>query len=160
MITSKEKKIGRPTSWSADTTISARGSFLPDASHVSSFLCTFSTTMIAASTIAPMAIAIPPSDMMFAVNPICFMGMKASTTAMGRSSAGTRVERKWRRNRRITRVTTISSSMRVCLRVCTESSMSPDRSYVVTTCTPSGRLRWTSFKRSFTPSMTLSAFSP
>src|SRR2546425_5836914 len=29
VITSKEKKIGRPTSWSADTTISARGSFWP-----------------------------------------------------------------------------------------------------------------------------------
>ena len=94
VMTSSEKKIGRPTSWSADTTTSARGSLCPDASHASSFLCTFSTTMIAASTIAPMAMAIPPRDMMLAVRPICFMGTKATTTAIGRSRAGTRVERK------------------------------------------------------------------
>jgi hypothetical protein len=50
--------------------------------------------MMAASTIAPMAMAIPPSDMMFAVKPICFIGMNASSTATGRSSAGISVERK------------------------------------------------------------------
>ena len=42
----------------------------PLRSHSSSFLCVCSTTTMAASTIAPMAMAIPPSDMMLAVMPI------------------------------------------------------------------------------------------
>ncbi len=37
--------------------------------HRSSLLCTFSIMTIAASTMAPMAIAIPPSDMMLAFTP-------------------------------------------------------------------------------------------
>ena len=125
VMTRSEKKIGRPTSWSAEMTISLRTT---PAAAVSNFLWTFSTTMIAASTIAPMAMAIPPSDMMFAVSPICFMGMKARTTATGRSSAGTRVERKWSRKRRITRVTTISSSISVRRSVSMLRRMRVDRS--------------------------------
>ena len=38
---------------------------------------------MAASTMAPIPIAIPPSDMMFAVTPIARNGMNMISTAMG-----------------------------------------------------------------------------
>ena len=38
---------------------------------------------MAASTIAPMAIAMPPSDMMFDVTPVPYIGMKDRMTAIG-----------------------------------------------------------------------------
>ncbi len=60
VMTRSEKKIGRPTSCSAAVTTSWRGVGRPAASQSSSRLCTFSITMIAASTMAPMAMAIPP----------------------------------------------------------------------------------------------------
>ncbi len=40
----------------------------PSASQRSNRLCAFSTMTIAASTIAPMAMAMPPSDMMLEVS--------------------------------------------------------------------------------------------
>ena len=38
---------------------------------------------MAASTMAPMAMAMPPSDMMLEVKPIIFIGMKEISTAIG-----------------------------------------------------------------------------
>ncbi len=128
VITSSEKKMGRPTSCSPPSTTSARGSLRPSRSHLSSRLCTFSTTMMAASTIAPMAMAIPPRDMMFAVSPICFMGMNAATTAMGRSSVGIRVDRKCSRKTRMTAATAISSSISVRRKVSMLARISRERS--------------------------------
>ena len=61
----------------------ARSPVGPSRSQSSSFLWTFSTMMIAASTIAPIAIAMPPSDMMFAVRCCAAIGMNASSTAIG-----------------------------------------------------------------------------
>ncbi len=60
VMTRSEKKIGRPTSTRAAVTTSWRGAGRPAVSQSSSRLCTFSTTMMAASTMAPMAMAIPP----------------------------------------------------------------------------------------------------
>ena len=67
MMTSSEKKIEGPTSCIAAMIASVRGVFWPPASHSASFLWMFSMMMIEASTIAPIATAMPPSDMMFAV---------------------------------------------------------------------------------------------
>ena len=67
VMTRSEKKIVGPTSCIAAMMASVRGSFLPPASHSCSFLWMFSMMMIDASTIAPIATATPPSDMMFAV---------------------------------------------------------------------------------------------
>ena len=61
---------------------------------------------------------------------------------------------------KMTTLTTIISSMSVCLSVATDSSMSCDRSYVGTSSTPLGRLGSISRRRSLTASMTVSAFSP
>ena len=60
----------------------------------SSRLCAFSTITIAASTMAPMAIAIPPSDMMFEVTFRYAIGMKDSRTATGRIRITTKALRK------------------------------------------------------------------
>ena len=98
--------------------------------------------------------AMPPSDMMFAVSPMCFIGMNASRTAMGSSRAGTSVERKCSRKSRITRVTTISSSISVCLSVSMLARMSVERSYVGTIWTPLGSVCLSSSMRAFTASMT------
>ena len=43
----------------------------------------FSIITTAASTIAPMAIAIPPSDMMFALMPWCCIGDEGDQNAQG-----------------------------------------------------------------------------
>ena len=67
VITNREKKIDGPTSCMAVTMVSNREPGLPSESQASRFLWMFSITMIEASTIAPIATAIPPSDMMFAV---------------------------------------------------------------------------------------------
>ena len=69
VMTRSEKKIDGPTSRMAATITSTREPGLPASSHSSRSLCVFSMRMIAASTIAPIATAIPPSDMMFAVRP-------------------------------------------------------------------------------------------
>ena len=57
-------------------------------------LCMFSIMMIAASTMAPMAIAIPPSDMMLALMPCWCMTMNAIRTATGSVMMATRALRK------------------------------------------------------------------
>ena len=81
VTTSSEKKTLGPTSCMARRMTSARGALRPAASHSSSRRCTFSTRMIEASTMAPMAMAMPPSDMMLAVSCCCCIGMKASSDA-------------------------------------------------------------------------------
>ena len=50
--------------------------------------------MIAASTIAPIAIAIPPSDIMFAFNPWNFITSNAASTAVGNVKIATSELRK------------------------------------------------------------------
>jgi hypothetical protein len=61
-ITSSAKKLGPPTSFTASRMTSRYWSPPPLLSHSSNFLCVCSTTTMAASTSAPIAIAIPPSD--------------------------------------------------------------------------------------------------
>ena len=117
VITRSEKKIGRPTSTSAAVTTSWRGVGRPADSQSSSRLCTFSTTMIAASTMAPMAMAIPPRLMMLAPRRRAAIGTKASSTAMGNIKMGTSVERTCSRKTRMTSATTTISSSSVWRRV-------------------------------------------
>ena len=61
-------------------------------------LCAFSIMMITASTIAPMAMAMPPSDMMFELMPWLYMTMNDISTAMGRMTMATSALRKCSRN--------------------------------------------------------------
>ena len=67
VITNSEKKIDGPTSCMAVTIVCHREPGWPSRSQVSSFLWMFSMMMTEPSTMAPIATAIPPSDMMFAV---------------------------------------------------------------------------------------------
>ena len=60
VMINREKKRGRPTSLAAWITSSIRGMGLPSFSHSSNRVWAFSTMMMAASTMAPMAMAIPP----------------------------------------------------------------------------------------------------
>ena len=116
-MTSSEKKLGPPTSLTAVTTTSRNDPGRPAACQCSSFLWVCSTTTMAASTMAPMATAIPPSDMMFAVSPMARMGMNDSTTAMGMVKIGMMALGMCQRNTRMTRLTMRSSSQRVCVSV-------------------------------------------
>ena len=72
VMTRSEKKIDGPTSciaWMMTSVRAGASAAWPAASRPTrpSFLWMFSMMMIDASTIAPMATAMPPSDMMFAV---------------------------------------------------------------------------------------------
>ena len=73
-------------------------------------LCAFSIITSAASTMVPMAMAIPPSDIRLALTPCQCMTMKASSTPSGRLITATNEERRWPRNNRQTTATTMNSS--------------------------------------------------
>ena len=69
VITSSEKKIEGPTSCIAWMMASRLGWAALRHPILPAVLWMFSIMMIEASTIAPIATAMPPSDMMFAVSP-------------------------------------------------------------------------------------------
>ena len=113
VITSSEKKIEGPTSCIAEMIVSTREVWRPPRSQSSSFLWMFSMMMIEASTIAPIATAIPPSDMILAVRCCAFIGMNASRTPRGSVRIGMIALRTWSRNRKMMAATTIISSISV-----------------------------------------------
>ena len=67
--------------------------------------------MIAASTIAPMAMAIPPSDMMLEVSPNQSIGTNDRMIAIGSVMIATSAERTCQRKTRQTSATTMLSSI-------------------------------------------------
>ena len=83
---------------------------------------------MAASTIAPMAMAIPPRLMMFAVNPIKYMGMKERMIVIGMVMIGTRADGMCQRKIMITMLTMINSSTSVPLSVSMACSINSARS--------------------------------
>src|ERR1035441_10621676 len=88
---------------------------------------------------APTAIAMAPSDMMFEVRPIIFMGMKAMMTATGMVTIGMVALGMCHRKIMMTIATMINSSVSVCFRFSMERKINSDRSYAVTIFTPGGR---------------------
>ncbi len=84
--------------------------------------------MMTASTIAPMAMAMPPSDMMFELMPWPNMTRNAINTAMGRMTMATSALRKCSRNARQTSATTRLSSRSFSSSVLTARSISAVRS--------------------------------
>ena len=128
MITSSEKKIDGPTSCIAAMIAPSRAVRRPPRSHSSSLRWTFSIRMIDASTIAPIATAIPPSDMMFAVRCWNAIGRNASTTPSGRVRIGTIALRTWSRNTKMISATTTISSISVVRRVAIDDRIRPERS--------------------------------
>ncbi len=124
-MTSSEKKMGGPTSFAASTSTFWRSA---PGGAVSRCLCAFSTRTIAASTIAPMAIAMPPRLMMFELMRRKYIGTNASPTATGSERTGTIVLRKWSRKMKMIRLTTSASSSSVWRSVWIARSINPDRS--------------------------------
>ena len=96
--------------------------------HASSFLCAFSIITIAASTIAPIAIAMPPSDMMSAFTPCARITTNAASTPSGSETTATSAERRCSRKARQTIATTANSSSRRVARFATARSISAERS--------------------------------
>ncbi len=123
-------------------------------------LCAASTITISASTVAPMAMAMPPSDMIVAGTPSSRIGMKAASTARGRERIGSSALRRCSRKSAMTAATTIISSTRVCRSVSMARSMSAARSYAVTTSTPGGSASRNPARRVRTRSMTSRALAP
>ncbi len=66
---------------------------------------------IAASIMAPMAMAIPPSDMMLAFSPRTRMAMNAMRIPMGSVTIATSALRAWSRNSTVTSATISDSSI-------------------------------------------------
>ena len=89
VITSSEKKSGRPDGFRrGDDHVAIRsrsfGSRPCFSRKCSSSLCAFSTMMMAESTIAPIAMAMPPRDMMLLVRPdSSHIGRKERRIAIG-----------------------------------------------------------------------------
>ena len=123
-------------------------------------LCAFSTMTRLASTMTPMAMAIPPSDMMLALMPSSFMMRSEARMPTGTVTRATKALRTWRRKTITMRATTSSSSQICVVSVPTARLMRAERSYSVTTSTPSGRPAPSSASRAFTRSMVFCAFSP
>ena len=94
VMMSSEKKSGGPTCFVASRTTSHRGR--PSAR--SRCLCMFSIITIAASTIAPIAIAIPPRLMMLALTPMARMTRNEIRMPSGSVTIATSAERRCSRN--------------------------------------------------------------
>ena len=123
-------------------------------------LCMFSTMTIAASIMAPMAIAIPPRLMMSAPMPSPRMAMKAMRMPRGRVTRATRALRTCQRKRTVTSPTISDSSRSFVRRVSMARWIRSERSYTGRTTSPPGMPGASSASRSFTRSMVASAFSP
>ena len=77
------KNAGRPTSFTALRMTLSASPGPPSVCHSSSFLCVCSTTTMAASTSAPVAMAIPPSDITLNESPIRWNGTATASTVSG-----------------------------------------------------------------------------
>ena len=126
VMMSREKKIAGPTSMLASVMIRQR--FLSVSASRSMCLWTFSIITMAPSTMAPMAMAMPPSDMMLAFIPCRCMTIKAARMAMGKVMTTTSDERRWNRKTKITMTTTARIWRRLTDSVRTECLMSSLRS--------------------------------
>ena len=103
----REKKRGGPTCFALSRTTSQREA--PGAAR-SRCLCMFSIMTIAASTMAPIAIAIPPRLMMLAFTPIQRMTMNERRMPSGSVTIATSADRKCSRNSSATAATMSDSS--------------------------------------------------
>ncbi len=162
---SSEKNSAGPTSTAASPITRQRASpcsVCPGCSwsHCSRCLCAFSIITMAASTIAPMAIAMPPSDITLALMPCCCITMKAASTPSGSETMATSALRRWNRNAKQISATTANSSSSLVERFCTARSIRPERSYTGTISTPAGSPRCNSANRALTAAMVCSAFLP
>jgi hypothetical protein len=125
VMISRLKKSDGPTSLAASTMISIRG--LPGGAR-SRCLCAFSIMTMAASTMAPMAMAMPPRLMMFELMPSPCMTRKAKSTPTGSIRIATKALRACSRKTTQTRPTITLSSSSVRLSVSIARWIRPERS--------------------------------
>ena len=96
-------------------------------SEPSNRLWMLSMMTTAASTMAPMAIAMPPSDMILAFSPWIRMTRNAKIIPTGNEMTITMEDRKWNRKRMHTSTTTRNSWMSFVLSVSTDRSINAER---------------------------------
>ena len=123
-------------------------------------LCMFSIITIAASIIAPIAIAMPPSDMMSAPTGTNRIAMNAISIPTGSVRIATSAELACKRNTMHTIATMIPSSTSLLLSVAIARSIRLERSYTGRSTTPCGNPGWISARRAFTFLMVVRAFCP
>ena len=157
---SSEKNSAGPTSLQAAMTASVRSALECPSFRRSMCLCAFSIMTIAASTMAPMAMATPPRLMMLEFMPSRRMAMKAISTPTGSMMIATSALRTCSRNTRHTAATIRLSSISVVFSVWMARWISSERSYTVSMVTPAGRPGAISVSFSLTPAITSSAFWP
>jgi hypothetical protein len=151
VMISRLKNSAGPTSTHAARISGRRGA---SGGARSRCLCAFSIITIAASIIAPIAIAIPPRLMMLALMPSQRMAMNAISTPTGSIKIATSALRACIRNTTQTTATISASSASVRFRVSIARSISCERSYTASILTPSGRLGPISLMRCLTFSIT------
>ena len=124
MISSEKNRAG-PTSLAASR-IRSQWGFFP----LSRSMClwAFSIMTMAASTMAPTAMAMPPRLIMLALSPCLSIIIKLMNTPSGRVKIPTRALRKWNKKMMHTRATMILSSMRVFFRLLIALSIRDERS--------------------------------
>ena len=120
----------------------------------------FSIITIAPSIIAPIAIAMPPRDMMSAPTPTQRMAMNAIRMPIGSVRIATSADRACSRNTMQTRATTTLSSRSLPRRFSIARSIRSLRSYTGVTTTPGGRPALTCSSFALTPWIVSRAFSP
>ena len=158
---SSEKNSAGPTSLPASMIACARprAPSSPGGSR-SRCLCAFSIITIAASIIAPMAMAMPPRLMMFELMPSQRMQMKAISTPTGSMMMATSALLTCSRNTTQTAATISDSSSSVVVSVRIARWIRSERSYTASIDTPSGSPGFSSSMRFLMLSITRSAFSP
>ena len=125
VMTSRLKNSDGPTSLAASIRISIRG--LSGGAR-SRCLWAFSIITMAASIMAPTAIAMPPRLMMLEPSPRSFMAAKLIRMPTGSIRMATSALRRWSRNTMQTRATIALSSRSVPLSVSIAASISCERS--------------------------------
>ncbi len=145
-----------PTSRAAANTRSQCGR----SGSCSTCLCRFSSITIAASIIAPIAMAIPPRLMIFALMPSQRVTASDTRIPSGSVAIATRALRACSKNTAQTSATMTDSSNSVRHSVVMDPWIKSERSYVGTIRTPAGSAEAISAIRCFTPSITRNAFSP
>jgi len=83
---------------------------------------------MAASTMVPMAMAMPPKDMMLEFMPVWFMIMKVPSMERRRNIRTAKLKVRLRKNRAMTMMTTTDSSKSTLLRWSMDLSMRSDLS--------------------------------
>src|SRR6266542_551440 len=98
----------------------------------------FSSITMASSTTKPTDSVIAMSERLSSEYPSTYITAKVATSEKGNARLGMRVADKFRRNRKITRITSTSDRNKVNLTSLTESRIDADRSYRVSSFTEAG----------------------